>query len=156
MLLRLVGVLAAAALAAGCGSGSGSGGGAAAPTIAPTATHAGVSVLVRRTALGSVLVDGAGRTLYLLTADRPGHRSCAGPCLYVWPPVLISGRPTAGPGVSAHLGTLAVSGGRQLTINGYPAYTYGADSSPGQTNGQGVASYGGIWWVFRPDGSALR
>lgn len=146
----LAAVVASGTLAAGCASG----GPAAAPVATPTAGRPTATVLVRRTALGSVLVDAAGRTLYLLTADRPGHRSCAGPCLYVWPPVLVSGRPIAGPGVSAHLGTLAVSGGRQLTVNGYPAYTYGADSSPGQTNGQGVATYGGIWWVFRPDGSA--
>lgn len=125
------------------------------PASASTRPGSGPAVQVRTTPLGRVLVDARGYTLYLLTADSPGHRSCAGPCLYVWPPVMVNGTPAAGPGVSARLGTLAVSGGRQLTVDGYPAYTYGADTSPGQTNGQGVATYGGVWWTLRPDGAPL-
>lgn len=68
---------------------------------------------------------------------------------------MLQGTPTAASGVSAHLGRLAVSGGEQLTVNGYPAYTYIGDGSAGQTAGQGVRSFGGTWWALSTTGAAL-
>jgi hypothetical protein len=41
-------------------------------------------------------------------------------------------------------------GQKQLTLNGWPLYTYAQDSKAGDTNGQGV---GGIWWAVTPAGA---
>src|ERR1035441_5197485 len=59
------------------------------------------TVAVRKTSLGKILVAGvSGRTLYLLTSDAKNKSTCTGGCAQVWPPLLVSGKPTAGKGVS--------------------------------------------------------
>ena len=56
--------------------------------------------------------------------------------------------------MSAKFGTFtAADGSSELTINGYPAYTFAKDTGPGTTAGQGVASFGGTWWLVNPSGS---
>ena len=69
------------------------------------------TVLVRSTSsYGKILVNGKGYTLYLWTKDKPNKSACSGPCLGVWPFVLVSGTPTGGPSVNAKLlGTISVS-----------------------------------------------
>ena len=56
----------------------------------------------------------------------------------------------AGPGVSqSMLGTLHLSNGTvQVTYGGHPLYTYLGDRKPGQTTGQSIKSFGGIWYVL--------
>jgi hypothetical protein len=34
-------------------------------------------------------------------------------------------------------------------------YTYQDDTSPGMVTGQGVETYGGIWWVVAPSGKPV-
>jgi predicted lipoprotein with Yx(FWY)xxD motif len=43
-------------------------------------------VATGRTKLGTVLVDGKGRTLYLFEKDKGSASSCYGACASVWPP----------------------------------------------------------------------
>jgi predicted lipoprotein with Yx(FWY)xxD motif len=51
--------------------------------------------------------------------------------------------------------TLA-DGMKQVTYGGHPLYTYLGDRSPGQTTGEGIQSFGGIWWVLSAtSGSAI-
>jgi hypothetical protein len=58
--------------------------------------------------------------------------------------------------VTATLGTLTrPDGGKQLTIDGLPAYTYSGDTSTGMTAGQGLNASGGLWWLITPSGSPL-
>ena len=73
----------------------------------------------------------------------------------MWPPVPISGSPKAGPGVDASkLGTTKRSdGSTQVTYDGRPLYTYTADTSPGDTTGNGVNLYGALWYAVQPNGS---
>lgn len=145
---------AVAVLAAACGSGSSSSstGSAAAGTDGGSAP-----VRVASTSLGTVLTDSSGRTLYLLTSDTASSTTCTGACLAAWPPVAA---PTGSPsttGVTGQLGSFArPEGGRQLTVDGHPLYTYAGDSSPGQTDGEGIRSFGGTWWAVAPDGSAVQ
>ena len=156
--LALVAVFAAAGLPlSACGSAANppSGGTTPASSSAPTSPTATATVSAQKGALGTYLVDAERHTLYLLTADRPGQRVCTGSCLQYWPPVMVSGSPTAAAGVTATLGVLSVAGGEQLTVNGYPAYTYAGDSSAGQANGQGIKSFGGNWWVFSSSGTPI-
>ncbi|WP_245633650.1 hypothetical protein [Amycolatopsis jejuensis] len=46
-------------------------------------------------------------------------------------------------------------GSKQVTLGGHPLYRYVGDSSPGQTNGQGLDVNGGLWWMVSPDGAAI-
>jgi hypothetical protein len=49
--------------------------------------------------------------------------------------------------VKGKLGIWAHDRLRQVTLNGHPLYTYVGDGRPGQANGQGLASFGGTWYV---------
>jgi predicted lipoprotein with Yx(FWY)xxD motif len=42
-------------------------------------------------------------------------------------------------------------GNLQLAYNGWPLYTYSGDSASGQTNGNGITSFGGVWTIARPN-----
>lgn len=109
---------------------------------------------VRKTAIGYVLANAEGYTIYWFARDPKGspRSACTGGCLLEWFPV--TGRPVAAKGVTlgAALGTITrASGLVQATYNGYPLYTFGSDSAPGQTNGNGS---GGAWHVIKEGTSA--
>jgi len=147
-------VAALAMTAAGC-SNSGSSGGAAAPLPVPSAT--GQAVSAQATSLGTILVDGKGRTVYDFANDKNGTSTCTGGCaanwLFVPAPATL---PKSLPGVAGELGTTRrADGARQLTVAGHPVYTFVGDSAPGQTNGQGVVLNGGLWTVVSPAGAPL-
>ncbi len=107
--------------------------------------------------LGRILVTSAGVTLYMLTSDPPGISNCTGSCSIVWPPLEAKGTLRAGPGVNpALLSTLNRSDGiRQVLYAKHALYTYQDDTSPGMVTGQGVETYGGIWWVVAPSGKPV-
>jgi predicted lipoprotein with Yx(FWY)xxD motif len=106
---------------------------------------------------GGHLVDANGRTLYLWVADPAGKSVCTGACASVWPPAPASGTPTARTGVdAAKLTTIARSdGGSQLAYAGHPLYYFAADTSAGQTAGQGSDGFGAKWWEVGPAGQAI-
>jgi len=127
----------------------------AAGSTSPAASASGTTGLsLGTTPAGAVLVDSAGRTLYLLSADSTGRSTCNRSCLTIWPAAdgaLAAVSPAAG--ISATAGTLTRDdGSRQLTINGHPAYAFSGDSAPGQSNGQGIVSFGGTWSAFSSAG----
>jgi predicted lipoprotein with Yx(FWY)xxD motif len=146
--------LLSAALVAGLIAGAGAG-------AALAATHASTAstpptIQVKSSPWGKILVNGKGGTLYLWAKDSKNKSACSGPCLAVWPLVLVSGKPTAGPGVNAKLlGTIKVKGGNEVTYNGWPLYTYISDVKPGVISGEGNKSFGGPWWLVSPSGTAI-
>jgi len=163
--LLVLGATAALAFA-GCGSSGGdspgaaasSGGGlyggdgGAAPAPTPASKSGPATIATKKTDLGTILVDGQGRTLYLWVADK-GHKStCNGACAQAWPPVLTSGKPKAGKGVKASLlGTTKRADGKtEVTYGGHPLYTFAGDQAAGDTNGQGSEGFGAYWWVVNP------
>jgi predicted lipoprotein with Yx(FWY)xxD motif len=98
-------------------------------------------------ALGKILVNNAGRTLYAFKNDSPGQSNCTGGCAKIWPPLTISknAKPTAGTGVGGLLGVIQrADGSYQVTYNGAPLYLYSGDTHPGQANGQG---FNNLWYV---------
>ena len=153
------GLLAATGLAvvctvAGC---SGSSPGAGRPVAA-----AGQAVTIRVRTLpgvGTVLVNSAGYTLYMFQPDARRRVTCTKLCAAAWPPVKISpgARLVAGPGVRADLlgSDPDPAGGRVVTYNGWPLYTYRSDIRPGWDNGQDIDLNGGYWYVMRPSGEPL-
>jgi predicted lipoprotein with Yx(FWY)xxD motif len=112
------------------------------------------AVAVRKTSLGKILVAGAsGRTLYLLTSDGKNKSTCTGACAQAWPPLLVSGKPTAGKGVSkSKLGEIIRGKSHQVTYAGHPLYEFAQDSGPGQSNGEGAGGF----YVVSPSGKAIK
>jgi predicted lipoprotein with Yx(FWY)xxD motif len=143
--------LSALAVAACGGAGA-----ATAATPPKTANGASATVGVAKTSsLGTVLVNSQGRTVYLFKADVGTKSACTSACATAWPPLLATGNPTAGTGLTASkLGTTTRSGGeRQVTYNGHPLYLFIKDQKPGQTNGQGVTAFGAPWFALTPAGN---
>jgi predicted lipoprotein with Yx(FWY)xxD motif len=116
--------------------------------------HATVSV--RKTKLGTILVDQHGRTLYLFMKDKKDKSECGGSCATFWPPLLTNGKPKAGTDVQSKLlGTTVRKSGTQVTYDGHPLYTYAGDKKAGQTNGEGSTNFGAPWYVLAPNGHKI-
>jgi predicted lipoprotein with Yx(FWY)xxD motif len=153
--IRLLGATAAVLLASACGSTTATPGTGASPTSAATS---GGALGVRTTSLGPVVVDAKGFTVYLLTADRPGHSSCSAQCLVYWPLVPAPAGTTVPSvtGINAALAeTKAISGASMVTAAGWPLYTFVKDKAPGDVTGQGVKAFGGTWYAVSPSGAAI-
>jgi predicted lipoprotein with Yx(FWY)xxD motif len=106
------------------------------------------------TSLGEVLVDAEGMTLYVFTNDAAGVPTCEGQCADNWPAALVDGAVTAGDGLdAAAFSTVpALAGGAQLAVGGQPLYTFAADTTAGDVNGQGV---GDVWFAVQADGTPV-
>lgn len=149
------GLLGAAMLLSACASGGTSGQAPAAGSGAATSTSGAGSVMLGTTKAGKVLVDPHGMTLYAFAKDTKGHSVCTGQCAAYWPPVPSKDAPKSTSGaMTAKFGSVKrADGSTQLTVNGYPVYTYAGDSKPGQATGQGLNLSGGLWWVVSGNGS---
>lgn len=124
----------------------------AAPTTTTTAAPAAATIVLASSALGEIVTDQDGNTLYLFTPDTQGPSVCNDGCAEAWPP-LVSGS-VAGDGVDgALLGTATRDDGAvQVTYNGWPLYYFAADAQAGDTNGQGVND---VWYVVSAAGEAI-
>ena len=141
-----------------------------APAAAPVTTTGGsnasnASVTVSAASVpgvGTVLVNGNGRTLYVLASEKGGKVTCtaAGGCTAIWPPATLpSGmsQGIAGNGVQASkLGTVkSPAGDTRVTYGGWPLYTFVGDSGSGTAKGQGVKDSYGLWWALSPSGTPI-
>jgi predicted lipoprotein with Yx(FWY)xxD motif len=119
-------------------------------TAAQAHRNAATVVALGKTALGSVLVDSRGRTLYLFEKDRNGVSSCNGSCAAYWPPLTSHGTPRAGKGLHQSLLGLggARNGVRQVTYGGHPLYRFVGDRRAGETTGEGLRNFGATWYVL--------
>jgi predicted lipoprotein with Yx(FWY)xxD motif len=127
-------------------------------SASPLHASKGALVALRNTALGNVLVDARGRTLYLFEKDKHGRSACYGACATYWPPLLTKGKPHAGTGVRASLlGTTKRKDGKlEVTYNHHPLYYFVGDRKPGQTTGQGLNQFGAPWWALSPAGREIH
>ncbi|MFC7789909.1 COG4315 family predicted lipoprotein [Microbacterium sp. MAHUQ-60] len=161
-----IGGIALALLLTGCAGstsgssdadlGAGSDAGYGAPSSEasqPAASDSGLKVA--DTSLGSVVVDGDGMTAYMYDKDTQGAATsaCTGACLTQWPPILSASAEPKADGVTGTLATIDTPDGKhQVTLDGWPLYTFAGDEAAGDVNGQGV---GGIWWVLSPAGEKI-
>jgi predicted lipoprotein with Yx(FWY)xxD motif len=115
-----------------------------------------------------ILVDHAGRTLYMFTIDKHGKDTVCTPtgpygaeCPTIWPALTSSGHPHAGKGVKASLlGVYKRSDGKhQVTYNHHPLFYFHGDVStppgdkkPGDARGQGFVNE---WYVLSPKGNPI-
>jgi predicted lipoprotein with Yx(FWY)xxD motif len=147
--------LVVAALAAGCGSSGGSN--ANSPGAPTSANGQSATVGVANENVGKILVDSQGRTLYLFERDSGTKSTCTGACAVEWPPLRATGTPTVGDGADASIvATSSRSDGKaQVTYKGHPLYLFSADQKAGDTNGQGVNAFGGLWYVLSSSGHEI-
>src|SRR2546422_442272 len=90
-------------------------------------------------ALGKILVDGRGMTLYLYSRDTKGTSNCYDACEARWPILRppADGKPTGSPDVNGTLGTIARKDNTmQVTYNDIPLYFFTPDEKVGDTKGQ--------------------
>jgi predicted lipoprotein with Yx(FWY)xxD motif len=129
------------------------------PELVATGRKAVVISTRKLPRLGTVLVDGKGRTLYMFVPDRRKKVTCVRACAAVWPPVMLPRRakPVArGKAKTKLLGNDPdPGGGRVVTYNRWPLYTYVADTRPGQARGQALNLNGGLWYVLTPAGKVI-
>ncbi len=113
--------------------------------------------------LGTVVVDGAGKTVYVLTADDKTNHPCddASGCTKVWPDLpLPQGVAAATPGAGIQgslLRTTKLADGQTYpTYNGWLMYEFAGDSGPAQGHGEGIKSFGGTWYALSPAGQRIE
>jgi predicted lipoprotein with Yx(FWY)xxD motif len=106
-------------------------------------------------ALGQVLVDDEGRTIYLFDKDEAHESYCTGACASVWPPVTTKGMPTVSNGVDASKVTLIKrdDGLTQVAYAGHPLYYYQADTGRDDAYGQDKDQFGAEWYAITATGS---
>jgi predicted lipoprotein with Yx(FWY)xxD motif len=118
----------------------------------------GTKVDLSSSEYGKILVDSKGITLYDFALDKKGASVCYGACAALWPPLLTTGKPVAGPGVKASLlGTTKRKDGKlEVTYNRHPLYYFVTDRKRGQTTGQAVNQFGAPWWVISAAGKEIH
>src|SRR5258708_27796063 len=154
-LLITTAVAAAALVATACGGNTPS---TASSSPSPSVAASAATIAVASNALGQILVDGKGMTVYLFVADHSTASTCYTSCAQVWPPVLTTGAPLTGTGATASLlGTTKRADGKtEVTYNGHPLYYFVTDKKPDDTTRQAVSSFRQIWYVISPAGAAIH
>jgi predicted lipoprotein with Yx(FWY)xxD motif len=129
----------------------------AAGSISHAAAGAPAKVKTRHGKLGTFLVDGKGRTLYLFQKDKTSKSTCDDACAEAWPPLLTTGKATAsGSARKGLLGTTKrADGTTQVTYNHHPVYRFANDKKAGDTKGQAVRAFGAKWYVLAPSGKKI-
>ena len=173
--LLIPALLAATAVVAACSSGSGATAAppAAAPSAAPSeapaseapaseapaseAPAAAAEIKLADSSLGKIIVDGAGKTLYMFQPDEAGTPTCYDDCATAWPPLLAddAASVTAGAGLDAAKITVVdrTDGGKQVKYGNWTLYYFANDAAPGDVNGQGIND---VWYVVGADGEPIK
>ncbi|MGO4597568.1 COG4315 family predicted lipoprotein [Terrabacter sp. 2RAF25] len=139
-------------------SAAGSSSSSAASTSAPPAVvHADVTELkTASSALGTIVTDSAGMTLYMFDKDTKGgaKSSCEGQCLVAWPKAMMGASAPTLTGVTGKVASIDTADGKkQLTLDGWPLYYWFKDTKAGDVSGQAVK---GVWWVLDPKGTPIK
>lgn len=148
-----------------CGGGYGSGayGTAAQPadqsqSVQEVSPAGGVTLTAAEVSgLGQVVTDQNGLTLYRFDKDKakPSASNCNNACAKTWPPALGDPASVQLQGVDQSLvgSVTRADGTEQLTLSGWPLYTYAKDTTAGDANGQGV---GKTWFAVTPTGKKAQ
>jgi predicted lipoprotein with Yx(FWY)xxD motif len=96
-------------------------------------------------------LGGTTATIYSFSADTTMTSNCLGLCARIWPPMLTSEPPVAGPGADgSKLGTIQRPDGTfQITYDGHPLYLF-AHALNSTTAGNRIVAFGGTFDVVSP------
>jgi predicted lipoprotein with Yx(FWY)xxD motif len=106
-------------------------------------------------ALGELVTDDAGYTLYRYDGDDPdaGESACYDDCAETWWPVEAA-EEVSMPGDASMLGSITRDDDtEQVTLDGWPLYRYADDAEPGHTSGD-AAQEG--WYAVSPVGTKAQ
>jgi predicted lipoprotein with Yx(FWY)xxD motif len=136
------------------------------PALAAAATAHGQqhaakpTVKIVQTAVGPLLANGSGDTIYMFVRDKPRKDKCRKikGCEKDWPAVTTTGTPVAGPGVKQSLlGSIPYKGSlREVTYKGHPLHTYRFDASKGSVINIGNRQFGGAWYALNSKGGVVK
>lgn len=126
-------------------------GGTAAADEAASLPVGGTSAGVAETAIGRILVDGDGLTLYAFMNDTDGEAKCVDDCAVEWPPAVVEGDPDVGELDASLFSTVDHPDGSVLRVGNWPLYRFDEDTAPGDINGQGVDDF----FVVTPNGNPV-
>ena len=121
------------------------------PTPSPTPKPTSVAKIATDATFGKILVDQAGKTVYLWFKDVDENSQCYDACAAVWPPFLTEVKNIAGDGVTnGKLGVMTRKDGKlQVTYNAHPLYYFVRDSATTPTAGHGSTGFGALWVVVQ-------
>jgi predicted lipoprotein with Yx(FWY)xxD motif len=124
---------------------------------APSAATGSATISLSTTALGDIIVEEEGKTVYAFAPDSAGTPTCYDQCATTWPPLLAEdgSTPTAGAGLDASKLTTVdrTDGTKQVKYGDWPLYFFSGDSAAGDTNGQGI---GTKWYVVDATGAMVK
>lgn len=122
------------------------------PASAPAAEA--TTIALAESALGTIIVDAAGKALYAFTNDVDGVSTCYDDCATAWPPLIAGDDVSLGDGLDASKLTTVdrTDGTKQVKYGDWPLYYFAADAAAGDTNGQGV---GTKWYVVDAAGALI-
>jgi predicted lipoprotein with Yx(FWY)xxD motif len=116
----------------------------AAATLFGAVAFAETGIKTGSSALGPVLTDAAGMTLYTFDKDSGDMSACYGKCAANWPPLVAP----AGAVKDDDFGLIKrTDGTMQWTYYGKPLYLWIKDAAPGDVTGDGVNE---VWHVAKP------
>src|ERR1700684_3295097 len=138
----------------------------AAAHAAKAATNTATVITTEHTKFGTVLVTGAGESLYTFSGDEFPFAAtglqlnCTGlnvaasgtPCTTAWPPLTASSVIAKNGVRQRELGTVTRDGVTQVTYFGKPLYGFVADKAANDVNGEDVAAFDGNWYLNRTNG----
>ena len=121
-------------------------------TTTAAAVEAGAVLAVADSALGEIVVDDEGFTLYVFIPDDGGESTCYDDCASAWPPLVGDPLPTGSVDAALVGASPRTDGAQQVTLNGWPLYYFVKDAVPGDVVGQGVND---VWYVISPSGEVI-
>ncbi len=126
-----------------------------APSAAPPAA-ADATIALATNALGEIIVDAEGKTLYAFTPDTAGELTCYDDCAAQWPPLIATDAAAISTGTGLDAAKLTTvdrtDGTKQVKYGDWPLYYFAGDSAAGDTNGQGLATK---WYVIDAAGALI-
>jgi predicted lipoprotein with Yx(FWY)xxD motif len=110
-------------------------------------------ITLKDTALGKVLTDNKGMTLYVFAKDVKGTSACSGTCLDNWPVFAVDNlRLDTGLTAADFASVTTPDGKKQITYKGWPLYYYKMDLVTADVKGENVSN---AWFVAKTDYSIM-
>lgn len=114
------------------------------------------TIALATNALGEIIVDAEGMTLYAFTDDTAGESTCYDECATNWPPLLVTDAAAASAGTGLDAAKLTTvdrtDGTKQVKYGDWPLHYFMGDAAAGDTNGQGLATK---WYVVDASGELV-
>ena len=117
---------------------------AAAAILISSAAFAAAPAKTGQSAIGPVLTDEKGMTLYTFDKDMAGSSACVEACAQNWPPLMAAGGAMA---EGDYTVIKRADGSMQWAYKGKPLYHWSKDAKAGDVTGDGFKD---VWHAAKP------